>query len=227
MESRSDRPKALSTSAIEKEQILALSPFGSLDPEGQRALLELGKVETIPKLGSLAEQGSPARSLYLLGSGRVKLERSSAGHVLPLGHRGPGDLVGEGGVAGGSSTESATVVDDVDALVLPIGSVKRLFAQDARVRVAILAAQVERNAAAQERLTSLLRLGVEARLAEFLLRAGRRWGHAHPSGELVSVSFTHAELATLIGSTRETVTLLLGRMKREGLIAFDKRRVVI
>ena len=46
-------------------------------------------------------------------------------------------------------------------------------------------------------------------------------------GDLVAAPFTHAEIAQLIGSTRETVTLILGKLKREGLLGFDRRRVVI
>ena len=68
---------------------------------------------------------------------------------------------------------------------------------------------------------------VEARLIDFLFCAARRWGSAHAGGELVNAPFTHADIALLIGSTRETVTLLLGKLKREGLVQFDKRRIVI
>ena len=35
------------------------------------------------------------------------------------------------------------------------------------------------------------------------------------------------EIALLIGSTRETVTLVLGKLKREGLIAFERRRIIL
>ncbi|MEJ7735640.1 MAG: Crp/Fnr family transcriptional regulator [Polyangiaceae bacterium] len=89
------------------------------------------------------------------------------------------------------------------------------------------AALVDRYRAAQDRLESLLLHGVEARLMTFLLGAVRRWGAPHARGELVSASFTHSDIALLIGSTRETVTLLLGRMRRAGLIEVDRRRIVV
>ncbi|MBT8465593.1 MAG: helix-turn-helix domain-containing protein, partial [Deltaproteobacteria bacterium] len=37
----------------------------------------------------------------------------------------------------------------------------------------------------------------------------------------------HQEIASYVGSTRETVTLVLGAFKRAGLIDTDHRRVVI
>jgi CRP-like cAMP-binding protein len=41
------------------------------------------------------------------------------------------------------------------------------------------------------------------------------------------VKFTHQEIASYVGSTRETVTLVLGAFKRSGVITTDHRRVVI
>jgi CRP-like cAMP-binding protein len=93
--------------------------------------------------------------------------------------------------------------------------------------MAMAAALVDRHRSTEERLESLLLHGVEARLVDFLFGAHRRWAAEHVSGELIAAPFTHADIALLIGSTRETVTLLLGKLKRAGLIQFDRRRIVI
>jgi CRP-like cAMP-binding protein len=44
---------------------------------------------------------------------------------------------------------------------------------------------------------------------------------------VISAPFTHADIALLVGSTRETVTLVLGKLKRAGLIELEKRRIVV
>jgi CRP-like cAMP-binding protein len=145
-----------------------------------------------------------------------------------IGHRGPGETIGEHvAVSGVPAGETATVVDEVQALVIPAPGLRKLLASSGPVRAAMASALVDRYRAAQDRLESLLLHGVEARLMSFLLGAARRWGAPHARGELVSASFTHADIAMLIGSTRETVTLLLGRMRRAGLIDFDRRRIVV
>lgn len=211
-----------------KERIVARSSFGELAGAGRDALLELGRVERFARRQRIVQQGEPPRSVILLGAGRVKLERVAQGRAFAVAHRGPGEMVGEAAVGGiGTATENATVLDEVEAVVLPVIGLRKLLAADAAVRVAATAALVASQLEAEGRLSSLLLRGVEARLVEFLTSAARRWGQPHPSGELVSVPFTHADIALLIGSTRETVTLLLGRMKRAGLIAFDRRRIVI
>jgi CRP-like cAMP-binding protein len=228
MEAQIDRRRpALRTDPEGKMRLFSASPLGSIEGAAREAVLELGRLEDLPKHHILMVQGEAPRSFFLLGEGRVRLERSRGARTFPLGHRGPGEVVGEAALSGGVAGESATVVDTVLALALPMPGFRRLFAQDAAVRDAVLAAQVGLHDAAQRRLASLLLLGVEARLAEFLLGVVGRWGRPHAEGELVGAPFTHAEIAALIGSTRETVTLLLGKLKREGTIGFDRRRIVV
>lgn len=41
------------------------------------------------------------------------------------------------------------------------------------------------------------------------------------------MKYTHQEIADYVGSTRETVTLTLGELKRRELLLFDHRRIVL
>jgi CRP-like cAMP-binding protein len=214
--------------APSKQDILAQSPFAGLSPEGRQTLLDLGTVERLPRRHTIVTQGEPARSFLLIGSGRVKLERMHGERPVSLGHRGPGHMVGETALAGApAASESAIVVDDVEALSIPVGALRQTIAAHAPLCAAVAAAIVKQHHELEQRLMGLLLHGVEARLASFLLDAGSRWGRPHPDGSLVTAPFTHAEIAQLIGSTRETVTLMLGKLRREGLVGFDRRRVVI
>lgn len=211
-----------------KERILSCSPLAQLTGPSRRALLELGTFERLTRRQRLVQQGAPPRHLVVLGAGRVKVERAADGRVIPLGHRGPGDLVGETALAGGAvASESATVLDEGEALLVPLAGLGRLLAGDAAIRAALAAALVARQLETEARLGSLLLRTVEARLVDFLHAAARRWGQPHAAGQLVTAPFTHADIAQLIGSTRETVTLLLGKLKRSGRIAFERRRIII
>jgi CRP/FNR family cyclic AMP-dependent transcriptional regulator len=222
------RPATPDAELTLKQDIVRRSPFAVLTGASRSAVLDLGRLDRFPRHHRLTEQGEAPQSLFLLGSGRVKVERVTGERVFPLGHRGPGQLVGEGACANAStSMESASVVDDIEAVALPIEGFLQLIAVDPQVRLAVTAALAQQFRATEDRLASLLLQGVEARLVGFLLDAVQRWGKPHSGGETITASFTHADVALLIGSTRETVTLLLGKLKRSGLIAFDRRRVII
>jgi CRP/FNR family transcriptional regulator, cyclic AMP receptor protein len=211
-----------------KEKILALSPFAGLPSASREALFEIATVEKLSRRQRLTQQGETPRNLVLIGSGRVRLDRTSGDRVFPVGHRGPGETVGETAL-GGSSTalESAVVLDETEALVVPLAALRKLLTTDEGLRAALVATLAERHFATEQRLESLLLHGVEARLVDFLLAALARWGEQHPGGTLVTAPFTHADIALLVGSTRETVTLLLGKLKRAGVIDFEKRRIIV
>src|SRR5688572_18171283 len=106
--------------------ILERSPLRGLPEPTRVALLAGGKVERLPRRQRIAQQGAPTTALFLLGTGRVKLERTSSGHIFPVGHRGPGDLVGAAALTGSPAPEHAIVADEAEALVLPAPYVRQL-----------------------------------------------------------------------------------------------------
>lgn len=153
---------------------------------------------------------------------------TSDGRAVPLGYRGTGDVLGEscfGGVK--QYTENAMAMEEVEVVRLPVVSVFSLVSSDPALGTAIMALLVGRQREAEERIESMLFRNVEGRLAEFLLRAADRWGVPTPKGTLISAPITHLEIAQSIGSTRETVTLTLGALRREGLLDVAGRRLIV
>ena len=147
---------------------------------------------------------------------------------LSIGYRGAGDLIGEAALGGISAyRESAVATEDVEALLVPVGTVRALIAADQAFGSAFVAMLVDRHGDTEERLASMLFRNVEARLAEFLVKAAARWGIPEPRGVLIAAPFTHQEMASMIGSTRETVTLTLGDLRKKGVIDIDRRRIVV
>lgn len=213
-----------------KRRVVRRGPIGNAaSPASQTALADAGTLQRIAKGRYLVTQGDPASGLAMLSLGRVRLIRGmSDGRSLSLGYRGAGDVLGEaalGGVA--AHRESAIATEDVEALLVPLGTVKTLMATDPGFASAIVTTLVERHTDTEERLASMLFRNVEARLCEFLLKASTRWGIPDPRGVLISAPFTHQEMASMIGSTRETVTLTLGDLRRKGIIEIDRRRIVV
>jgi CRP-like cAMP-binding protein len=76
-------------------------------------------------------------------------------------------------------------------------------------------------------MEALLSRPVESRVADFLSEAVETHGINDSRGYLIGVKYTHLEIASYVGSTRETVTLVLGDLKRRGIIEIDQRRVVV
>jgi CRP-like cAMP-binding protein len=79
----------------------------------------------------------------------------------------------------------------------------------------------------ENKVEALVFRDVGSKLAELLVKLSIEYGVDDARGTLVALKITHQELANLIGSTRETVSLTLSQFKRKNLIATEGRKVII
>ncbi len=190
-----------------------------------RALASRSSAVTVERRKNLGTPGDGF--LYVIGSGRVRMMEPDADRELTLEYLGPGDLVGDTALWNAGLERRAVVVDQVEALRIPMTAVRKLLATHAAFCSAMLMVVGQRRLTAEHRLHALLSRTVESRVAEFLLMAAERHGIPDSRGTLIGVKYTHQEIASYVGSTRETVTLILGDFMRAGLITTDHRRVVV
>ena len=74
---------------------------------------------------------------------------------------------------------------------------------------------------------NLLFLSNRERLTHLLLELAEQYGAPAADGIRLRIQLSHQDLANVIGSTRETVTVVLGELQQEGLITIGRRRIVI
>lgn len=83
----------------------------------------------------------------------------------------------------------------------------------------------------QQQIEALLAIAglkrVEERLQQLLQLLKREMGQPFELGSRLSVRLTHQNLANAIGTTRVTVTRLLGEFQRQGLVSLDSDRHII
>jgi CRP/FNR family cyclic AMP-dependent transcriptional regulator len=123
--------------------------------------------------------------------------------------------------------DTATALDTVDELQIPPRCIDKLLGQNVGLARRMIELMIERRLEAEQRIESLLLRTVESRVAEFLLDAANCYGIPDSRGVLIGVKYTHQEIADFVGSTRETVTLTLGELRRRSLLLFDHRRIVV
>lgn len=68
---------------------------------------------------------------------------------------------------------------------------------------------------------------VRERLVSLLLKLNEKFGSRHGGAEMIDISLTHGDLAAMIGSTRESATVALNKLKSLGLIDSRKKRIII
>jgi CRP/FNR family transcriptional regulator, cyclic AMP receptor protein len=174
-------------------------------------------------------QGEPISGLYVVAVGRVRVVRgANEARALTVAYRGVGEIIGEIAITDRVAHEdSASATDPVELVQIPLRQLRELLVRNGDVSRRLLQLMVERRLETERSIESLLSRSVESRVAEFLIDAAKRHGIPDSRGLLISVKYTHQEIADYVGSTRETVTLTLGDLRRRNLVSFDHRRIVV
>ena len=68
---------------------------------------------------------------------------------------------------------------------------------------------------------------ITERLAHLLLHLMDLYGIDDPDGTLIGTAFTHADLAHMVGATRQWVTISLKRMQDKGVVVTRRSQIVV
>jgi CRP/FNR family cyclic AMP-dependent transcriptional regulator len=183
-------------------------------------LSEITSSANYPKGASLFVEGQPSRGVFILRTGHLKLSTSSEdGRTLILRISEPGELLGlPATISGRVSEVTASVIEPTQANFISQSDFVNFLKEfgEAAQRVAQELGETYQTAFAEMRTIGLSHSARE-KLARFL----GDWSAHHPSEDgLVrfNLPLTHEEIAQMIGSSRETVTRMLGEFKRSNLV---------
>lgn len=169
-------------------------------------------------------------SVYILERGLVRIYRLSAGGgEATFGYVLPGEVFGELSVLGtGGGRESfAQAVRRSSAWRLPGEAFRDVFRRSPGITLEITKQIAGRMKRIESRVEDLVFRDVRSRLARMLLELADSFGRKEPSGIEIELPLTQSDLATLVGSTRQTVNVALGSLEKDGLLAHRHRHFVL
>jgi CRP/FNR family cyclic AMP-dependent transcriptional regulator len=191
-------------------------------PEDLLKAFESLKYSTVfPKGAMLFMEGQSPRGIFMICAGRVKLSScSSEGKSLITRIAEPGELLGlSATISNKPYMVTAETLAPCQVNFIRRDDFLRLMSENNQVCFRA-AEQLSNNyCAANEQARSL---GLSQSSAEKLARLILEWcahkGRQSDRGIQLKLTLTHEEIAQLIGSSRETVTRLLGDFKSKELI---------
>ena len=168
----------------------------------------------------------PPLNIYLILSGKVKIWRTVNGaHQVVV------DVISAGGVFGESAllsephrAEEATAMYDTVVMAWPANSLLEMFGESA---LTLLQAFAQRILESAHRIESLSIDAVDRRLVLSLLRLAERLGTREPAGSIDMMPMTHEFLARYIGTSRENVTRVMNRLRRQGYLDYSRQAIRI
>lgn len=197
--------------------------FCHLSPDALAVYNALGVHMLVNSGGTLFWEGEPARSVSILCCGEIKLTTSSKeGKTLLVRIAKPGDVLGL------SAAISGTPYETTAQALTPV-QVKTLQTKDflhfieTHIEGTMHTAQMlnrEYRDALSDATRLALSISISGRVARLFLDLAS--GHG-----TFTLAHTHEGLASMLGTTRETVTRVLGELKRKKIIDIEGKAVTI
>jgi CRP/FNR family transcriptional regulator len=168
--------------------------------------------------------------LYFIEEGLVKLTRTNDhGDRIILSISGPGDLIGEEVM----SIEPPRYQADSEVLTaatlyrIPRDTLLRVLGQNGELAVAVIDFLLKKRLMLAQKVELLCLHDVEYRIVFYLADLATLVGTSSSEDEGYQLPITQAELADLIGATRETTSTTLNQLERKGLVRLSRRLLTI
>ncbi|GAA6525211.1 Crp/Fnr family transcriptional regulator [Intrasporangium sp. DVR] len=200
--------------------------FTGLSPEEQEEVATHARPLRRRRGEAIHRPGEDVSHLLVVHHGRVKIS-----HLAPNGHEQllrvlePGDFIGETAfVTGARPDDWATALTDVELCSFEHQDLATLVAQFPDIAVRMLHTVTSRLDAAERLIADLTSADVESRLAGYLMGLPAQ----HQAGRLVvRLPLAKKDIASLLGTTPETLSRRLAAFTEAGLITVRGSEVVV
>jgi CRP/FNR family cyclic AMP-dependent transcriptional regulator len=224
-------------SPLDRDALRACRLFADMDPASLDLVAAALRVRRFRRGETVFHAGDPGDSLFIIAAGLVKITIPSDEGSEPaiLTTIGPGGFFGELSLLDGAArSATAVALEAVEAHVLRRDVFERLLDDEPGLRTALLVALASEIRRLTAQVEDLHFLDLPGRLTRHLLRSvSVASGDASGDGDglvgehRLSWPFTQAELAGMIGGSRQSVNRLLADLVADGLLRFEGDVLVI
>jgi CRP/FNR family transcriptional regulator len=173
----------------------------------------------------LFSAGSPLSAVYIVRSGTFKtLAVSREGQSKITGFHLPGDILGLHALSAREYLFDAVALEESEVCVLPIERLEHMLdtvpgLQRAFVRA--LSDAISRD----KRLLLMGCMDAEQRVSRLLVSLADRYQRLGYAREDLFLHMTRDDIASYLSLSSETVSRVISRLRRKGLIAVDQRHI--
>ncbi|MGK7877071.1 MAG: global nitrogen regulator NtcA [Xenococcaceae cyanobacterium] len=188
-------------------------------------------VETFERSKTIFFPGDPAERVYFLLKGAVKLSRVyETGEEITVALLRENSVFGVLSLITGQRSDRfyhAVAFTPVELLSTPIDQVEQALKENPELSMLMLQGLSSRILQTEMMIETLAHRDMGSRLVSFLLILCRDFGVPTPNGIRIDLKLSHQAIAEAIGSTRVTVTRLLGYLRQENMISIYKKKITV
>lgn len=188
-------------------------------------------VETFERGKTIFFPGDPAERVYFLLKGAVKLSRVyEAGEEITVALLRENSVFGVLSLITGNRSDRfyhSVAFTPVELVSVPIEQVEKALKEDPELSMVLLRGLSSRILQTEMMIETLAHRDMGSRLVSFLLILCRDFGLPGTDGVTVDLKLSHQAIAEAIGSTRVTVTRLLGDLRKQKMISIHKKKITV
>lgn len=208
-----------------KNVLSKFSLFRDLEDYEMEKIVDISITRKWKKNSHVFLQGDPLENVYFIHEGKVKIYKSDAnGREQIVAILKKGEMFPHVGFfRQGGYPAFSEVLEPATLIVVPIAQFEKVLVENPQLSIKVFKVLGEKIVDLQERLEAQILNNTYEQIIKLLIRLAQLHGEKLPDGNIMLKSeFTNKDLANMIGTTRETVSRTLTKMKKDELINSDK-----
>lgn len=182
----------------------------------------------IQKSQVLFKAGDSLNSIYAIRSGTIKSYTiSESGEEQITSFHLPGDLVGFDAITQMQHPSFAQALETAMVCEIPYDILDDLSGKMPKLRQQILRLMSNEIKSDQEMILLLSKMSAEEKLAAFLHNLSQRYAARGFSAREFRLTMTRGDIGNYLGLTIETISRLLGRFQKSGMITVQGKYITI
>lgn len=204
--------------------------FNELNPLEITRLNSIIEYHTKPKFGFLYLVDEPSDKIFFLLKGMVKTgTHSDDGREVIKSILHPFSIFGELGLAGEKNRNefARALNEEIHYFTINTSDFQSLMRSNYKICLIVLEIIGSRLRRAENKLENLIFKDARARIIEFLKESAEKQGRKVGFEHLLKHCLTQQDIANITGTSRQTVTSVLNDLKKENLIHFNRKTILI
>jgi CRP/FNR family transcriptional regulator len=211
------------------ELIKKLTLFSELLEQDLERIASISMERNYKKNMIIFMEEEPGDAFYYIRSGKVKIFRTyedGREHILRI--LGEGDVFGEVTLFSNINyPASASTYEDAIIGIIKNADLETLIKANPELSLKLLKLFANKLIFAQQKIKDLTFNDVFSRTASQLLKLAKEYGVKTEKGTSIKIQLSRQELAEMVGTTRETISRVISKFKKEKSVSENTDNLLI
>lgn len=211
------------------EFLSKISIFSSLEKEDLELLANATQEVTYSKGKTIISSEEIGSTFFIVKSGRVKVTAEAfGGREIVLSTLHPLAFFGEMSIIDGEPRSASIIaLEETKLITMEREVFLGILHRYPQITIKILTILCQRLRRADELIQCLRFLSASGRTIQTLFKLSDEHGVTTPKGLLIDTKLTHQELASLSGTSKESMRKIIRDFKEKGYIKFERGKITI